>query len=98
MAEQLEFAPGLTLLGLQRLLRNNEGWFGGLAALGFKRSPDATLANYPGGNAPKPVTGLVLRNAATGQTATGPQGGTLICSGTVFISGNLQDVSAFRLP
>ena len=96
MSEQVEFAIGLTLLGLQRKLRESEGLFGSLERIGHK--PSATIADYQGVTAPTPEKGLVLRNDAGGQTAPAPAGGALICSGTAFIGGNLQDVSAFRLP
>jgi hypothetical protein len=98
MSEQVEFSKSLTLLGLQRKLRESEGLFGSLEKIGNK--PSATIADYQGVTAPTPEKGLVLRNDVGGQTAPAPPGGTLICSGTVFIGSNeeLQDVSAFRLP
>lgn len=85
------FGKSLSLEALERGLRDQEG-IGKLADL--DHTTHHTVAVLADENAPEEPVHLI---AAVGEGEVIPDGATLVCSGTVWITGQLQNVVAYRL-
>jgi hypothetical protein len=91
MAFQMTYPNSLTLKQLNGRMRNDEGAAGSVTGIGH--SDDETLANFDEGSPPE---GELLLDEMESDTDKERDGHTFICTGSVWVQGELKDVGAFR--